>query len=162
MYHVSCLHFSSSFTVFFCSFVFFLYSAGCKTSAISACKHWIFPFFPGCGDESKGVEVKIYENKTFFCFFVSYPPAPNSGHAKQNLQGVYKITSAPANVRPAVRGLTASSQCFEFFCFFLWGGLRSTLSDEVSPRSELTPQFCSVLKTQTPQNTPKCRNAQRC
>ena len=58
-------HFPSSFFFFFSSNSLFhkdFYRAGCKTSAIWACKHWIF-LFPGCGDESDGVEFKIDENK---------------------------------------------------------------------------------------------------
>lgn len=44
---------------------------------------------------------KIYENKTF----------QNSGHAKQNLQGTYKIMNAPAKVLPTVRSLSALFWC---------------------------------------------------
>lgn len=57
--------FSFQFFFFFSSNSLFhkdFYRAGCKTSAIWACKHWIF-LFPGCGDESDGVEFKIDENK---------------------------------------------------------------------------------------------------
>lgn len=85
---------------------------------------------------NQGVEVKIYENKTFYFFFNS----PQT-HAKQNLQGVHKITSAPANVRASRRPRGALSY---------W--LRSALSEEVNPRFELLPaRSSSVLQKKTPE-----------
>lgn len=52
--------------------------------------------------------VKIYENKPF----------KNSGHAKQNLQGTYKIMNAPAKVLPTVRSLSALFWCLVDEIFF--------------------------------------------
>lgn len=77
MYHVSCLHFSSSFTLFF--FFFFCIELAVKQVQFEHVNTGSFLFFLAV-EMNQGVEVKIYENKTFYFFF--YPPKLRSCETK--------------------------------------------------------------------------------
>lgn len=97
-----------------------------------------FLFFSGCGDGSKGVEVKIYENKTFCCFFLT-PPPPCETKATGCAQNNERTSEW--------RGLPVRWVC-------------GCVPEEVGPTFELTGRFCSLHDyTINSRNTQNCRNA---